>query len=785
MPPDQAKSSLCLTACVFDPLGYSQPFLVLPKLLFQQICKSKVGWRGSLPIDMQVKWDSWKQELPSLTHLHVPRHVLVPDYDRVELHCFADASEVAYAACCYVKCVVGADVRVNLVFAKNRIAPVATHTLPRLELLAAGLLARVTSKVLKVYQHLKFSLVTYYTDSRNVLHWIQSDNRNWSTFVLNRVLELHRLTKPRDWRYVRSERNPADIATRPITGPNLVANSMWIHGPTFLHDDTIACGDKIDVVQPTPECLAERKKVVEAAVAERPSTILDLSHYSSYSKVINITRYVYKFITMKMPRFCALNPPTYMQLHNMAVRYWVRREQLIHYPKEVDKCPEGGYLGDKVAVVSGIARSLRLFKDLHGLLRYSSRIQDPFSQYNRNNPVILPKQSNFTNLYLAHLHRLLAHAGVGELLVHLRKEFWVPQARLKVRSVINRCVACRKVGAKPYPQVAPPPLPDFRVCPSQPFEHTGIDTAGPVNYRVGKVTKKGHIMVLTCATTRAIHLEFITGISVECVTFGLRRFFAQYGLPKTIQSDNAKSFKRCQKELMTVFKSPKMEKYLADHRITWRRYLECSPWWGGYIERQVQTVKRSLRKVMGSAVLTFEEYTTLLYEVAALVNSRPISFIYDRVDEGEPVSPSMLISGRSLVQVPPMYEVNVDGKTPQMCLGRLKYLEKLKTYFWNRWQREYLSDLREIHSRQKVGKKLREPSVGEIVLVRNEKLPRGSWKLGLIVGLKPGRDNRVRSVTVKVVRGKRITRRGNIKNIKTIEINRSPQHLVPLEASEE
>jgi hypothetical protein len=585
---------------------------------------------------------------------------------------------------------------------------------------------------------------------------------------------------------MRSERNPADVATRPISGPDLAANHMWLHGPTFLYDHTISCGEKIEATQPTQECLAEKKKSTKAAVIVKPSVMLDLERYSSYNKVINITRLVYKFITMKVPRFCADGPPSFMKLHNMAVRYWVRKEQRAFYPTEVEKCTDGDYLGDKVATISSIARSLRLFKDNHGLLRYSSRVQDPFSHYNTNNPIILPKLSPFTGLYLAHLHRLLGHAGVGQLLVHLRKVFWVPQGRSKVRSVVNKCVACRRVLSKPYPKLAPPPLPDFRVTPSEPFERTGIDTAGPVTYKVGKANRKGHILLFTCATTRAVALEFITGISVESVTLGLRRFFSHYGLPKMIQSDNAKSFKRCQKELDIVLKSPKIEKYLGGHRIIWSRYLERSPWWGGYIEREVQTVKRSLHKVLGSAVLTFEEYSTVLYEVAALINSRPITVIHDNVDEGEPVSPSMLITGRSLVQVPPMYEVNVDGKTPQMCVGRLKYMEKLKTYFWNRWQREYLSDLREVHARRKVGMQLRQPSLDEVVIVRNEKLPRGTWKMGCIVQLKPGCDGKIRSVVVRVLKGKkRLTRKGKLRDRKTVELNRSPQHLVPLEGCTE
>ena len=186
-------------------------------------------------------------------------------------------------------------------------------------------------------------------------------------------------------------------------------------------------------------------------------------------------------------------------------------------------------------------------------------------------------------------------------------------------------------------------------------------------------------------------------------------------------------------------------------------------------------------------MLTFEEYTTVLYEVSALINSRPITTVHDSGDEAEPVSPAMLMHGRSLVQVPPMYDLKVDGKEPQLCSGRLRYLEKLKTYFWNRWQGEYLANLREIHSRRKVGSKIREPVVGEVVLVQNEKQPRGTWKMGLVVDTKPGRDGNVRSVKVKVVQGKLkgLKRGRNNKLLKTVELNRAPRHLVPLEGTSE
>ena len=787
------KNLLSLTASVWDPLGLVQPFLVLPKLLFQQICKSNVGWHGKLPEEMRVKWEVWKSQLPDLAKICLPRQVTLPEYDRVELHCFADASESAYAACCYVKCVYGLAIRVNLVFGKNRIAPVAAHSLPRLELLGACLLARSAAKVISTHSQLKFDKVVYYTDSKNVLHWIKSDNRQWSTFVLNRVVDIHGLTKAKDWYYVRSERNPADVATRVISGADLADSFKWFHGPTFLHDESISCEDKVDFQQPTTGCLTERKKSVKVAVREVPVTILDLDKHSNFGRVMRVTGYVLKFIALRVGKVFGVGSPSLRELHNLSVQYWVRKEQLAFYPNEVQKCPDGEYAGPLVASVSSVARSLRLFKDGSGLLRYASRVQDRFSTYDCSNPILLPKQSRLTCLYVAYLHKLLSHAGVGELLVHVRKSFWVPQGRSMVRAVVNRCVPCRKVTVPPYPVVAPPPLPDFRVNPSHPFEFTGVDTAGPIYYKVGKTKQKGHILILTCATTRAVALEFITGLSVENLMLGLRRFFAKYGLPRVIRSDNAKSFKRSQKELTIVSKSKKMKKYLKDplekhledHRISWVRYLERAPWWGGYIERCVQTVKRSLKRILGNAVLSFEEYTTVLYEVAALINSRPITSVLDSGDEAEPVSPAMLLCGRSLVQVPPMYELKVDGKAPQMCTGRLKYLEKLKSYFWTRWRREYMADLREIHSRRKVGRELRQPVVGELVLVRNEKLPRGSWKVGRVVELRPGRDGQVRSVSVLVVKGKKKTRMGEVKKVKKIVINRSPHHLVPLEGVSE
>ena len=173
--------------------------------------------------------------------------------------------------------------------------------------------------------------------------------------------------------------------------------------------------------------------------------------------------------------------------------------------------------------------------------------------------------------------------------------------------------------------------------------------------------------------------------------------------------------------------------------------------------------------------MSYVEFNTILLEIEALINARPITWDYDDPNEPGPISPSDLLYGRSFRQFPPLHEVKVDGLLPQMCRGRVRYLEKLKTHWWDRWRKEYLKDLQDLHTRRKVSNDDREASLGDVVLVRNENVPRGSWRLGKIIEVKPGRDGKIRTARVEVVNpGKR-------KTFKHSEITRSPTHLVPLE----
>ena len=191
--------------------------------------------------------------------------------------------------------------------------------------------------------------------------------------------------------------------------------------------------------------------------------------------------------------------------------------------------------------------------------------------------------------------------------------------------------------------------------------------------------------------------------------------------------------------------------------------------------------KSALRKVLGGACVSFDELSTLLVEVESIMNSRPISYVYDDVHEGQAITPSILMCGKDLTQLPPnMFEYKFERKHPQTCRERLKYLDKIKTYFWTRWTREYLAELAEKHARAHKGE-VREPKVDDIVLVKEGgetvKIPRHLWKIGRIMAVHEGRDGKVRSVDVRLAQQEH--------GVPCLLRHKSPRHLVPLEAEED
>ena len=311
----------------------------------------------------------------------------------------------------------------------------------------------------------------------------------------------------------------------------------------------------------------------------------------------------------------------------------------------------------------------------------------------------------------------------------------------------------------------------FRVQEAPPFAVTGVDYAGPL-YQ--KDSNKAWICLFTCCVIRAVHLEVVPDMTAETFIRCIKRFIARRGIPHKIISDNGKTFKLANKIISAVLSHPQTEQYLSNIRVDWVFNLERAPWWGGIFERMVRSIKRCLKKIVGRTRLMYDELVTVVTEIEMILNSRPLSFVSSE-DLDEPLTPSHLLTGRRLLCLPdPPPDVDPDygGTSVELSL-RARYLNTLLDHYWQRWKREYSLELREQHrtSRKNVVGDGKVVAVGDIVVIYDQGLPRGFWKLGCVEELITGSDGQCRGAFVRVKSGR--SSRSLLK--------RPVQHLYPLE----
>jgi len=288
--------------------------------------------------------------------------------------------------------------------------------------------------------------------------------------------------------------------------------------------------------------------------------------------------------------------------------------------------------------------------------------------------------------------------------------------------------------------------------------------------------------IFTCFVTRAVYLDAVEDQSTVTFLRCVKRFTSRRGLPAQFISDNGKSFIAAAKYIRGVFQNGEVKEYLTNLGSEWTFNVERAPWWGGAFERLVKSTKRCLRKLIGRAQVSFDELITLLAEVECVLNSRPLTYV-SASDTEEPLTPSHLITGRRIRNLPDhlshiheLDDVDYAPASGNELNRRMKYINNLLNHFWKRWRNEYVHELRELHSY--AAKKQEKPttiSVGDIVVIHDEQLPRGLWKLGKVESLMKGHDGQVRGVTLKTTS----------KDGQRISLNRPVQRLYPLEVCTE
>ncbi|GBN59680.1 hypothetical protein AVEN_167192-1 [Araneus ventricosus] len=308
---------------------------------------------------------------------------------------------------------------------------------------------------------------------------------------------------------------------------------------------------------------------------------------------------------------------------------------------------------------------------------------------------------------------------------------------------------CTKFSAYPGQEISAPLSPD-RIEKSQLFEVCRIDFAGPLILRDGS---KVYIALFTYAVTRGIHLELISSLSAECFIQAFRRFFSCRGVCKIIYPDNAKTFKRADKELKYLYKLCKIEdvsRFIVNNGINWKFIVEGAPLWGGFCERLVRSVKTCLKHIKGKSSLTYEELYAVLVEFEAVINSRPITYLYSNVNELDLLSSSHFLTGSKLTVLPSPNAVPKLSKSD--LIKRWKYILLMLHHFWKRFYKEYLLELRSAMF-SKISKNYGQFKINDVVLIREDNFKRCNWKMGKIKTLYPGRDGKIRYCETQLANG--------------------------------
>jgi len=313
------------------------------------------------------------------------------------------------------------------------------------------------------------------------------------------------------------------------------------------------------------------------------------------------------------------------------------------------------------------------------------------------------------------------------------------------------CPVCVRFDAKP-PQPIMADLPAARVHQCRPFSRVGIDYAGPMQMREVRLRKsrayKIYIAVFICFSVKAVHLEVVTDLSTNAFLAAFDRFVARRGLPSDIFSDCGTNFIGADKQLQILVNSPDGQRTLLKSRseCQWHFNPPSAPHFGGLWEAAVRSTKRLLLRTMGTHIFSYEEFTTLLTRVEAILNSRPLTPLTTNPSDLEYLSPGHFLIGQPLLAVPPRTTLDSRINLTQ----RWKLLDQCHQAFWRRWATEYLTSLQ---SRSKWVRDTPNVNVNDMVVIIDNQAPPLTWRLGRVLEVLPGQDGVVRVVRLLTHQG--------------------------------
>ncbi|CAM1322565.1 Uncharacterised protein at_DN1167 [Pycnogonum litorale] len=564
----------------------------------------------------------------------------------------------------------------------------------------------------------------YWSDSTAVLYYINNETRRFKTFVANRTEMVRSLTDVSQWRHVPSQFNPADECSRGINASKFARNHRWFHGPEFLKDDSSTWPVLTNFSTPSDVEICKKSVVLLQQCKEASSLLSRLEKFSSWYRLTLAVAVLLRFLRRAKLTGAGASLNTSGALPPISVEDKQAAENVLFRI-----CQEPYLELWKIGTKSSPLVRLDAFSD-GGVIRVGGRIKNSDLQDYVKHPVVLPRESHITTLIIRHLHEKVCHGGRQLTLGEIRSNgFWILHGGVAVRQYIAQCVICRKLRGPEQRQMMAD-LPKDRVTAGfPPFTYSAVDHFGPFYVKQGRSQVKRYGVLFLCMASRAVHIEVSPKMDTDSFINALRRFLCRRGPVRQIRSDRGTNLVGADRELkreLEAMDDVRIATMLRSQNIVWKYNPPYASHFGGIWERQIRTVRAIFSAMLKDVkVLDDDSFSTLMTEVEAIINSRPLTAV-SSCPFSVPLSPSNLLTLRETVIMPPP---GVFQSSDLYCRRRWRRVQHLANVFWQRWRREVLLQMQE---RSKWQRKLPTLRVGDIVLLKDDSTPRNQWSIAKV-----------------------------------------------------
>ncbi len=427
-------------AKTFDVLGWFSPATIKVKILLQKVWEERIDWDNPVPMHIKDIWSKWRTELPELSHKLIPRCHFDTDTEIVstQLHGFSDAVSSSHRYFWSPS---------NL---SGNVQDKGSADQASLNSKARTLWCTSTFSIATPRQtstlHIPLSNIHAWTDSTVVLNWLDGSPKRFKNYVGNRISAILDLMPPDKWKHVNGLQNPADCASRGLYPSELLDHPLWWSGPDWLKQDQTNWPTQVEL---TPNSHDDEGTEISLVVIQTfPQPVIPVDRFSKLNQLKRVTCWIIRFI--KNSRFKdhskrILTPLTMSELQE-AENYWIKIIQAAHFKTEIEHI-----LSKQPLSKSNSLLILNPIVDNYNLLRVGGRRQLSATPYHSKHPLILHAKHKLTHFIIHLEHLRLLHAGPTLLIASLNRRYHIVGGSKTVRSIVRKCVVCRKLSAKPHP----------------------------------------------------------------------------------------------------------------------------------------------------------------------------------------------------------------------------------------------------------------------------------------------------------------------------------------------